>query len=81
MSVRFVSCLACMALLSTASFGGDWTQFRGPGGLGISDEKGTPVAWSSTETIAWRAELPGPGSSCPIVVGNRVYLTPHRLPA
>ena len=49
MSVRFVSCLTLMALHSTGSFGGDWTQFRGPGGLGISDERGTPVAWSSTQ--------------------------------
>lgn len=77
MFVRFVRSLALMAFLSTAAFGGDWTQFRGPGGLGISDEKGTPVKWSSTDNIAWKAELPGPGSSSPIVVGNRVYLTSY----
>ena len=75
MFVHFVRSLAMMAFLSTAAFGGDWTQFRGPGGLGISDEKGTPVNWSSTDNIAWKAELPGPGSSSPIVVGNRVFLT------
>lgn len=77
MSVRFMQSLALMASLSTAAFGGDWTQFRGPGGLGISDEKGTPIKWSSTENIAWKAELPGPGASSPIAVGNRVYLTSY----
>jgi hypothetical protein len=64
-----------MVFLSTGSIAGDWTQFRGPGGLGVSDEKGTPVKWSFTDNIAWKAELPGPGSSSPIVVGQRVYLT------
>jgi len=75
MSVRFLQCVALTVVLSTASFGGEWTQFRGPGGLGVSDDKGTPVKWSSNENIAWKVNLPGPGSSSPIVVGNRVYLT------
>lgn len=75
MSVRFVQSLALMMFFSTAALGGDWTQFRGPGGLGISDDKGVPVKWSSTDNIAWKAELPGPGASSSIVVGQRVFLT------
>ena len=75
MFVRCLQSLTLMAVLSTAAFGGDWTQFRGPGGLGISDDKGTPTKWSSTDNIAWKVDLPGPGSSSPIVVGNRAYLT------
>jgi hypothetical protein len=43
--------------------------------LGVSHEQGIPVKWSSAENIAWQAELPGPGSSSPIVLGNRVFLT------
>ena len=61
------------ALVSTR--GGDWTQFRGPGGLGISDEKDLPVKWSSTENVVWKVALPGPGASCPVVAKERVYLT------
>lgn len=53
----------------------DWSQFRGPGGFGISNDKGLPVTWSATENIAWKAELPGAGASCPIIVGSRVFLT------
>jgi outer membrane protein assembly factor BamB len=58
-----------------ASIGADIMQFRGSRGAGVSDEKGLPITWSSTENIVWRTPLPGPGTSCPIVVGKRVYLT------
>jgi outer membrane protein assembly factor BamB len=33
------------------------------------------MTWSETENIVWRTKLPGPGTSSPIVVGRRVYLT------
>ena len=31
--------------------------------------------WSSTENVVWRAEMPGPGSSSPIALGDRVFVT------
>jgi outer membrane protein assembly factor BamB len=55
--------------------GADWMQFRGPRGAGTSPETGLPTTWSETENLVWRAKLPGPGTSSPIVVGRRVYLT------
>ncbi|HZL87816.1 MAG TPA: PQQ-binding-like beta-propeller repeat protein, partial [Pirellulaceae bacterium] len=61
--------------LYASATAGDWVQFRGPGGLGISDEKNLPVNWGSNDNIAWHVDLPGPGASSPIVVGNRVYIT------
>lgn len=66
-----------LLLISAAAsaIGADWTQFRGPGGLGVSDEQNLPAQWSSDENIFWRADLPGPGSSSPMVVRGRVYLT------
>ncbi|MCI0462957.1 MAG: PQQ-binding-like beta-propeller repeat protein [Gemmataceae bacterium] len=64
---------AVVAALSAV--GADWLQFRGPEGSGHSGEKGLPAAWSSTENIVWRTKLPGPGTSSPIVVGKRIYLT------
>jgi outer membrane protein assembly factor BamB len=54
---------------------GEWTQFRGPDGQGISDETGLPVKWSATENLVWKAELPGPGASSPITAGDRVFVT------
>jgi len=52
----------------------DWMQWRGPGGQGIG--AGTyPEAWSPTDHVAWKTEIPGRGHSSPVVVGNRVFLT------
>ena len=67
-------CLFAFSLTAAAD-DPDWVQFRGPGGSGVSGERGLPVTWSSTDNIVWKTELPGPGSSSPIVLDNRVYLT------
>ncbi|MCH7995365.1 MAG: PQQ-binding-like beta-propeller repeat protein, partial [Planctomycetes bacterium] len=54
----------------------DWTRFRGPNGSGISpDKKSTPVRWSGSANLKWKTQLPGPGVSSPIIVGDRVYVT------
>lgn len=53
----------------------DWSQFRGPGGLGVSRQRGVPVHWSEDQNIGWKTPLPGLGSSSPIVVDGRIYLT------
>ena len=52
-----------------------WSQFRGPGARGISENERLPVHWSATENVAWKTDLPGRGWSSPIVAGNRVFLT------
>jgi outer membrane protein assembly factor BamB len=62
-------------LAAVAAIGADWTQFRGPDGSGVSSETGLPTSWTSKENVVWRTKLTGPGTSCPIVVGKRVYLT------
>lgn len=53
----------------------DWLQFRGPGGSGVSEAKGAPLRWSDTEGIVWQMDLPGPGASSPVVIGNKIFLT------
>ncbi len=53
----------------------DWPQFRGPGGMGTSTEKNLPAAWADDSNVVWKVQLPGPGSSSPIVVGDRVLVT------
>jgi hypothetical protein len=62
-------------LAAFAAAGADWQQFRGPKGAGTSGDTGLPTTWSASDNVAWRTKLPGPGTSCPIVVGKRVYLT------
>ena len=76
--MRFYLRFSAVALISITLSGvahADWLQFRGPNGTGISDEPAeTPTEWSP-DSLKWKAALPGPGSSCPIVVGNKVLVT------
>lgn len=68
----------CLAVASIGGIGAasDWTRFRGPNGSGVSkDNTPTPATWSSTQNLKWKVELPGPGSSSPILVGNKIFLT------
>jgi len=53
----------------------DWSRFRGPGGMGASDATGLPVSWGTSENVAWKTAMPGPGASSPIVFGDHIYLT------
>lgn len=70
-----LSALAC-AITASGANAGDWARFRGPNGAGISDDQSAPpVTWSPGENLKWQIELPGPGSSSPIVVGDRILLT------
>jgi len=55
----------------------DWTRFRGPRGAGVGDATSLPETWSSNENVVWRTKLPGPGTSSPIVLGERIYLTSY----
>lgn len=56
---------------------GDWPGFRGPGGMGHSDATSLPLNWAADENIRWRRELPGGGSSSPVVFGDHIYLTSY----
>jgi outer membrane protein assembly factor BamB len=53
----------------------DWKAFRGNNGDGVADNAYPPVKWSDKENVRWKTELPGPGSSSPIILGDRVYIT------
>ena len=53
----------------------NWPGWRGPSGDGVSNGKGIPTKWSSTENIAWRIAVPGEGHSSPIVWGDKVFIT------
>jgi outer membrane protein assembly factor BamB len=62
-------------LLALPVFAADWTQFRGPGGSGVAEEKDLPTRWSKTDNIRWKVDLPGRGLSSPVIAGDRVYVT------
>jgi outer membrane protein assembly factor BamB len=78
-TVICVMTLASVAVLLNATFrsvsAGNWPQWRGPEGQGISAETGLPVEWSPIKNIKWKTAIAGRGHSSPIVWGNRIFLT------
>ena len=77
--IVFRSVLCGLSLVTADSLtAGDWPRFRGPNGSGVStDTAPTPETWSPTENLKWKVALPGAGVSCPIVLGNRLYVTAY----
>ncbi len=53
----------------------NWPSWRGPDQNNISPESKFPVKWSREENVKWRAPLPEPGNSSPIVWGDTVFVT------
>lgn len=68
-----------VAISRVALADGAWPAFRGPFGNGhvVADGKsvGLPTAWSETENVAWKTEIPPYGWSTPAVLGNDIWLT------
>lgn len=71
----FVLIFTSLCLFSTSIPAADWTRFRGPNGTGIAAEGSIPTEWSSTKNLKWASEIPGNGTSSPIVLGDRVFVT------
>jgi outer membrane protein assembly factor BamB len=55
----------------------NWPQFRGPGSSGVAKGIETPTVWNIPESrnLKWKTLIPGLGHSCPIVWGDRLFLT------
>jgi outer membrane protein assembly factor BamB len=71
---RHLCALALLAVTAAAS-AEDWPGWRGPTGLGVSAEKNLPVEWDRTKNVRWKAALPAPGNSTPVIWGDRVFVT------
>jgi outer membrane protein assembly factor BamB len=63
-------------LATVAQAQSNWPRFRGPNADGVApDHAGLPTKWTTTDNVKWVADVPGWGWSCPIVWGDRVFLT------
>jgi outer membrane protein assembly factor BamB len=77
---RYVYILALVTFLWQANVWADeeaerqWGQWRGPTGIGISPAGDPPTSWSEEKNVRWKVEIPGTGSSTPIVWGDRIFL-------
>ncbi len=68
-------CILTLFIAAAAARGDEVFQFRGPNGLGVSQEKGLPTHWNEKQNVRWRAPLPGRGLSNPVIAGGRVFVT------
>ncbi len=55
----------------------DWPAWRGPCANNVADDRLLPLNWSQTENVRWSVELPGWGTSSPVIYGERVFVTSH----
>jgi len=51
-----------------------WPQWRGPHATGVARHATPPVEWSEGKNVRWKVEIPGRGSSSPVVWGDRLFL-------
>lgn len=77
---RYRQCIAICFVCSLTLAGShldaeDWFNWRGPEMQGRASGSNYPTTWSTSENVAWKVTLPGPGNSTPIVVGDRVFVT------
>ena len=71
-----MSCVLSMSSLVGTSYAQEWAGFRGPQGSGVQKAaKGLPAEFGEKKNLVWKFKMPGPGASCPIVVGDRVFVT------
>jgi outer membrane protein assembly factor BamB len=51
-----------------------WPQWRGPYATGVSRSATPPTDWSESKNIRWKVEIPGRGSSSPVIWGDRLFV-------
>ncbi len=66
--------LICLLVCSNA-VAQNWPSFRGPNRRGIAEGSKIPLKWDESTNVKWTVDLPGRGSSSPIVWGDRIFLT------
>ena len=65
-----------LTLMTVTAVAEDWPRFRGPMGSGVANSgTAVPSTWSPKANLAWKVEMPGPGASSPIIVGNKAFVT------
>ncbi|WP_339910746.1 PQQ-binding-like beta-propeller repeat protein [Symmachiella dynata] len=71
---RSLLAVICLFSLNAQLSAQDWPEFLGRGGTAKSSDV-VPTVWSNSKNLIWKVELPGTGSSSPIVVGDKLIVT------
>jgi outer membrane protein assembly factor BamB len=51
-----------------------WHRWRGPNADGVAPHADPPITWDEATNVRWKVEIPGLGSSTPIVWGDQVFV-------
>ncbi len=78
-----LSLIFCVCAIATTTQADDfeslrpnnWHHWRGPNADGVAPQGNPPTTWDESTNIKWKADIPGSGSSTPIVWMDRIYLT------
>ena len=79
-SIYFAALFLCFFPLkgySQTSYNQQWPGFRGPWGLGFTENAKTATTWNvaTGEHIKWKTAIPGLGHSCPVIWDNFLFVT------
>ena len=74
--IAFLCLAPCTTLANevTPEQANNWHQWRGPYANGVATTANPPIEWSERKNIKWKVEVPGRGSSSPIVWNDRIYV-------
>lgn len=62
-------------IVGSSARAGNWGHWRGPTGNGSAVEGHPPTEWTADRNVKWKVEIPGRGSSSPVIWGDQVYIT------
>lgn len=51
-----------------------WHQWRGPLANGVAPHADPPLEWSEDKNIKWKVDLPGEGTSTPIIWNDQIFI-------
>lgn len=74
-AVAFRCISPALLLLLAAASRGDWPEFRGPTGEGLTKASDLPLEWSDSRNVAWNVPIEGLSWSSPVAGEGRIYLT------
>jgi outer membrane protein assembly factor BamB len=79
MKPRLLGAITALVFLPGSTFGGEsdnWPGFRGPTGLGYTEDANLPVTWggAGNKNVLWSAPLKGQGHASPIVWDQSVFV-------
>lgn len=66
--------IGLLALNPSAQADAHWPAWRGASASGAAAGGNPPMTWGESENIKWKVEIPGRGSSTPVVWGDKLFV-------